>query len=408
MTHDVCHQSSVIGHPEWRGAVESDSILSREEIDALLSAIRDPDATPPPATQEWDFRKPRRLIASELERIRQLHVPLLESVTQLCKQWLNAPVQVRLLTPSEATVAELLEGRPVENCVARCGDVLIDPSPPVAFAFVERAMGAGRLSRPPDRALRDLEAELLTPAIEALLQALAPAWTPAPAAAVRWGAPSALAREPWPEDSCVLLGIEILSEGLLGDILLALPASRFAASTARPAAAEPDPRRGVDIEMAARFPLALVRMGDLRELAAGDLLVWSADPAPEITVEVSRRAKFAGRPGSLNGNAAVEILKAAGHEPSPASLVRVPGGARSKGVPEVPVEVRAILAERMMTLRDLGALRPGARIEFPRSADAPVELRLGRWTLGRGPVLRAGDRLAVRIEMDLESGRRGL
>ena len=388
--------------------MESDSILSREEIDALLSAIRDPEATPPPATQAWDFSKPRRLIASELERIRQLHAPLLDSVTQLCRQWLNAPVQVRLLAPSETTVVELLEGRPVENCVARAGDVLIDPSPPVAFALVERAMGGGRLTRPPDRPLRDLEADLLTPAMEDLLRALAPAWTAAPAEEVRWGAPSALAREPWPEGTCVLLGIEILSEGLLGDILIALPASRFAAATARPPATEPDPHRGTDIEIAARFPLALLRLGDLRALAAGDLLVWRGDPAPEVIVEVSRRAKFSGRPGSLEGNAAVEILKPAGHEPSPASLVRVPGGARSRGAPEVPVEVRAILAERTMTLRDLGALRPGARIEFPRAADAPVELRLGRWTVGRGPVIRAGDRLAVRIEMDLDSGGRNL
>ena len=55
--------------------MESDSILSREEIDALLSAIRDPEETSAsgsearPTVQAWDFRKPRRLLASDLARI---------------------------------------------------------------------------------------------------------------------------------------------------------------------------------------------------------------------------------------------------------------------------------------------------------------------------------------------------
>jgi flagellar motor switch protein FliM len=385
--------------------MESDSVLSREEIDALLSAIRDPEEKQKePAVQAWDFRKPRRLLATELERIRALHAPLLDSIGRLCKKWLNAPVQVRLLAPAEGTFAELLEGRPVESCVARAGDVLLDPSPPVAFALVERALGGGRLSRPPDRPLRDLEAELLTPAMTALLEALAPAWSPAPPAPLRWGPASAFARESWPDGSCVLLGIEILSEGLLGDILVALPAAWF--DMARPAAPEVK-AHGVDIEIAARFPLASLRLGDLRELAPGDLLVWSGDSAPELTVEVSRKPQFVGRPGSLGGKAAVEILKPAGHEASPAALIRISGGVPSSGVPEVPVEVRAVLAERMMSLGDLAALRPGVRIEFPRPADAPVELRLGRWIVGRGPVIRSGDRLALKVE-SLDSGRRKL
>lgn len=384
--------------------MESDSVLSREEIEALLSAIRAPEETPPAPVQPLDFRRPRRLLSAELRRLREIHAPLLESVTRACKKWLNAPVQVRLLDPAESTFAELLVGRPGESLVARAGDILVDPSPPVAFALVERSLGGRRLTRPPDRPLRNLEAELLTPAIAEIFGLLRTAWgDPAPAT-LRWGLASELAREPWPEGSCALIAIEILAEGLLGDLLFAVPVARFEPVVARPPAADPAPVPGVEIEVAARFPLGALRLGDLRELAPGDLLVWSGDGAAELTLDVSKRPRFAGRPGMISGRAAIEVLRPASHDPAPSPLVRIPGGGISSGVPEVPIEIRAILAERMISLQDLGALRPGARIEFPRPADAPVELRMGRRVVARGPVVRSGDRLAVKVETNRESG----
>lgn len=382
--------------------MESDSILSREEIAALLSAIREPEAPEPSGPQPVDFTKPRRLRTAQLERLRDLHAPLLDSVKRIVEKALNAPVQARLLDPGESTFAELLENRPGDGLLARAGDVLIDPSPRLAFALVERALGAGRLTRPPDRPLRDLEAELLTPAIAAILDALAPAWSVAPLAAVRWSPVSDLIQEPWPEGSCAVIGVEILSEGLLGDVVMALPSARFDPAIARPAAPEGAAAPGVDIESAARFPLASLRLGDLRDLAPGDLLVWGGPGAPQVTVEISKRPKFTGRPGSLNGNAAVEVLGPAGPEPAPATLTRVSGGGPPAGAPDVPVEVRAVLAERAISLGDLGSLRPGARIEFP-GGGGPADLRLGRRTVARGSVVRQGDRLAVRVEKELDS-----
>ena len=387
--------------------MEPDPVLSRDEIEALLSAIRSPETVEAPL-RPWDFRRPRRLRAADFERLRELLSPLLETVSRVFEKALYAPVQTRLLAPTESTPAELLEGRSGEGLLARAGDVLIDPSPPVAFALVERALGGGRLTRPPDRPLRDLEAELLSPVLAGLLEALAPAWALTPASPIRWATASDFAREPWPEGSCAVIGLEIMSEGLLGDILLGIPVSRFEPLVARPVAADPGQPAGVDIEVAARFPIATLRLGDLRDLAPGDLLVWGGDAAPEMTVEVSKKPRFSGRPGSLAGKAAVEVLRPAGREPAPAMITRQAGGGESTGAPDVPVEVRVVLAERAISLRDLGGLRPGGRIEFPRAWDAPVDLRLGDRVVARGTVVRSGDRLAVRVETDIESGRQSL
>jgi flagellar motor switch protein FliM len=160
----------------------------------------------------------------------------------------------------------------------------------------------------------------------------------------------------------------------------------------------------VNIEIAARFPPGALRLADLRGLAVGDLLVWPGDGAPGLIVDVSKRPKFAGRPGTISGNAAVELMRVAGQEPAPVRLTRISGGNVSTGVAEVPLEIRAVLAERLLSLQELGELRPGVRIEFPRAADAPVELRLGRRGVARGPLVRAGDRLSVRVESHRDSG----
>ena len=252
--------------------------------------------------------------------------------------------------------------------------------------------------------MRDHEAALVGPAIQELLAALAPVW--GPSEEIRWGLASDLAKEEWPGESCAVIAIEFLAEGLLGDILVAAPVSRFENRLVRPPAPEAAPAAGVDIEVAARFPMATIRLGDLRDLAPGDLLAWSGDAAPELTVEVSRKPKFTARAGTIRGRIAVELLKPCAPGLPPSRLERVACGAPPAGAPEVPVEVRAVLAERPMTLRDLGTLAPGAVFEFPGSTSRSAELRLGNRVIGRGVVLRTGDRFAVRIQPDIDSTRR--
>jgi flagellar motor switch/type III secretory pathway protein FliN len=323
------------------------------------------------------------------------------AVSRACSAGLNAHAQARLLTPAESTIAEFLEARPGDSLLVRAGDVLLDFSPPIAFALVERALGGQRLTRPPSRPLRPLEAEILSPVAAAILESLLP-----PAGDVRWASASALAGQPWPEGPFVLLSVEILSEGVLGDVVIAAPAARFEPEAARPAAPEIPAAPGVGIEIAARFPLGRIRLGDVRSLAPGDLLSWGGDPAPELTIEVSGKARFKARPGSLGGKLAAEILKESGAEAAPSKIVLTPGGGTSTGVPDVPVEARAVLAERPISLRDLGALRPGALLEFPTGIPGTVELRLGRRTVARGRAVRAGDRLAVQIQPSVDSGRK--
>ena len=394
--------------------MDFEPILSRDEIETLLSSVRSdaPLSSPEPRpvkTQEpakssgdivpWDFRRPRTLCRADLRRIQDRHRETTDAIARVLAGVLRSPAQVRVLPPGESTASEFLEARPETALVARSGDLFVDFSPAVAFGLVERILGAGRTSRPPERALRPLEGDLLAPLVGRLLEALGAVWAPAPAAPICWGMRSLLAAESLPEGSMVVLGLEILSEGILGDLVVAVPASRCDPQASRPAARGPAPAPGVAIEASVRFPLGRIRLGDVERIAPGDLLIWRGSSSPPVTVDVGGNPRYAGRPGLLGDRLAVEVLRPAGPEPHPVAVDRRSGGEAPSGPPvEVPVEIRAVAAARAISLRELSELRPGAILAFGRPVEAPVEIRLRNRPVAQGRAVRVGDQLGVQIE----------
>lgn len=399
---------------EGETVVDSEPILSRDEINALLAAVRGPEEpsdrpsiarepvkSPPLAkdpVEPWDFRRPRTLRRADLRRIQDRHRETADEVARILTEVLKSRTEVRVLPPGEATAAEFLETRSELALIARSGDLFADLSPPIAFALVERLLGAGRISPPPGRPLRPLESDLLAPWVGRLLGALSAAWAPAPEAPICWGLKSLLAGECLPEGPLVAVRLEILSEGILGEMAVAVPVARCDADRGR-APGDSAPALGIDIEAAVRFPFGIIRLRDVERIAPGDLLVWTGAPSPPVIVEVGGIARYAGRPGTLGDRLAVEVLRAAGPEPDPAPVGRRAGGEASPGAPvEVPIELRAVAAARAISLRELSELRPGAVLPFGRSVDAPVEIRLRDRPVARGRAVRIGDQLGVRID----------
>lgn len=64
------------------------------------------------------------------------------------------------------------------------------------------------------------------------------------------------------------------------------------------------------------------------------------------------------------------------------------------------LDVKVVLAEKEITIDELGRLAPGATIRFPAAAVRTAEIRAGGATLARGAVGRAGDIIAVRLYGD--------
>lgn len=75
-----------------------------------------------------------------------------------------------------------------------------------------------------------------------------------------------------------------------------------------------------------------------------------------------------------------------------------------KGVAAAGVSLKAVLADRPITIRELSALRPGATVTFSTAGGARVELRAGEKTLAHGRVGRLGDIIAVKLETSVLKG----
>ncbi|HZW10549.1 MAG TPA: FliM/FliN family flagellar motor C-terminal domain-containing protein [Phycisphaerales bacterium] len=62
---------------------------------------------------------------------------------------------------------------------------------------------------------------------------------------------------------------------------------------------------------------------------------------------------------------------------------------------EVPVIVR--LGERLMTLREVMALVPGAIIEIPKLADDELDLMINNERIGIGTAVKVGENFGLRL-----------
>lgn len=69
-----------------------------------------------------------------------------------------------------------------------------------------------------------------------------------------------------------------------------------------------------------------------------------------------------------------------------------------QGVTAAGVDLRAVLADRIMTIAEIGKIRPGDTVTFSTNADARVELRSGSAAVAKGRVGRLGETVAVKLD----------
>lgn len=77
--------------------------------------------------------------------------------------------------------------------------------------------------------------------------------------------------------------------------------------------------------------------------------------------------------------------------------------ALSTGVSSAGVDLRAVLADRTMTIGELSALKEGDTITFCAGADPRVELRTGDSAVAKGRVGRIGEAIAVKLDAGVAS-----
>ncbi len=412
---------------------ESERILSQLEVDALLRAINAGDIpvggrmAPAAAVAPLDLRRPQRLTRRELASIEAIHEPLARTLRDLFGPVLRGTVNVQLAGVEQVMLAEFVESIPnptalvVGSLEPGNAQVILEIEPALAFPIVERMLGAGGpLGAPPERALREMEWQLLSRVTDAILTRIVECWAGMMVARV-----SVRARETSPaslrailqDEPLVRVGFLVEGDGHRGGVSVCVPSSiaerlvarRVPAPGASTMALSALAVTQAEVEIAVRLPVEGMRMSDLEALAEGDVLVTGVSAQGEVVIEAGGAAKLLGQAGALRGRRAVlveEWLDASRAERMSESpdrpLERRAGGAGRAGpewrrVLSASVELRAIMAERGLSIREVLQMRPGAVIQFERRPSDPIRLEAGGRPFATGAPVRVGDRVGIQI-----------
>lgn len=167
-------------------------ILSQDEIDALLSsageARAEVEAPEPPAAEtviRYNFRRPDRVSKEQIHSLHFLHDRFARNVATSLSAYLRAITDLAVVSVEQFSYSEFLMSLTDPTAFYALAippfDELgaLEINPPLAFTMVDRMLGgSGRISSIPDRALSEIEQNVVDSVVKLLLEALAETWRP--------------------------------------------------------------------------------------------------------------------------------------------------------------------------------------------------------------------------------------
>ena len=175
-----------------------DEILSQEEIDAIFAGLRqgqealgETPTGPVPALAEeagtvipYDFARPDRISKEQIRSIRIIYDYFCRSLSTTLSAYLRTFVQVSLVSVDQIQYGEFLHYLPETTSYHSVsmsplnGYLALEIGPALAFPFVDLLVGGAGDNSAPDRALTDLEQDILESVIKLVLKEMREAWKP--------------------------------------------------------------------------------------------------------------------------------------------------------------------------------------------------------------------------------------
>jgi len=305
--------------------------LSQAQIDALLAVQAAGRPAPPVAdVRRYNFRRPDRISKEQIHALHFLHERFARNVSQSLAAYLRAMTELTLVSVEQFGYSEFLSSLADPTAFYAISMAPYDElagleiNPAVAFAMVERMLGGEGTGATPDRALTDIEQNVVDSVVKILLDSLSLTWKPV--VGVTFGI---RARETRPQmlqvaaanDTVVMLAFDMRIGETQGMFNLCLPAgiveqtdSHFAGALDRHRR-EPNGRERVWLhENLARVPMTVSAVLETRcttrdviELRSGDVLSLGLPVGRPLDLKVGRTLKFRGQPAVQAGRASVVV-----------------------------------------------------------------------------------------------------
>jgi len=313
-------------------------ILSQEEIDALVTAstgqptvdeVRSTPATD--GVTPYNFRRPDRVSKEQLRSLHFLHDRFAKNLGTSMSAFLRAMTNVSMLSVEQFTYGEFLMSLPDPTAFYSLamppldGVGALEVNPTIAFAMVDRMLGGTGDSPAPNRALTEIEQNVMDSVVKLLLEHLTETWRAITDVRFR-----IQGRETRPQmlqvtglnEGVILLAFDISVSEARGMLSLAIPAAAIETMEEKVAEGWNRTRRQASTAEAARLQVNLGRVPlvvktqletrmtarEVLALRPGDVVAMPQSASAPVDIHIGGVQRFTGRlTREHHGKAAVAI-----------------------------------------------------------------------------------------------------
>ena len=324
------------------------TVLSQDEIDALLSKVA--DSEPPPQPKEgsaqapsgsnkkatsYDFRHPNRVSKDQLRTLESLHDNFASQFGSSLSGFTRSVVDIDLLSVDQITYSEFIMSLASPSCTYVFsmnpleGAAVADFSPSVVFSFVDRIFGGRGKTLSADRELTGIEKSIMGKIVDKAFQSLSKAWDHVYKMEFRQTAfetnPQFMQVIPQGE-TVIVVSLQVKMQAATGVLTLCYPYLGLEPIMEKLSAQNwiDANKKGTDTNLYANntkqvLPVkiglrailgeAQVSIRELLEVKVGDVVRLDAFESDNVNVLVGTQNKFLAKPGCIGSQRAVQITQ---------------------------------------------------------------------------------------------------
>jgi flagellar motor switch protein FliM len=329
----------------------SGEVLSQEELARLVASSRETGGLGPaaaasfsgrgqtssrslPKVLPYDFKRPERVGKEQMRVLQTLHEGFARNFAAALSGLIRSIVEVKLTGVDQLTYSEfifaldnptcfnLLKARPLE------GTVIVEFSPLVVFALIDRLLGGGReIPAVARRPLTEIEHLLMRRITNLFITELKKAWAdviPLELEIDRVESNPQLVQIVPPNEVVVVISFELDIGDTRGMFNLCIPYNALERISNRltpnswVAYGKRDPTpeslsqigrnlRGAIVQLRAQLAKTRITTAELIGLRVGDIITTAKDVRQPILVYLEQTPKFWARPGVFKGHKAIRI-----------------------------------------------------------------------------------------------------
>ena len=267
----------------------------------------------------FDIRRPDRIAKSQLRAIQLLHENFIRILVSNLSAYLRTYVSMSLISVEQVSYRGFLERMPETGCLATLGlkpyegNAILELDPPLIFPILEILLGGGgRLTTAIEREVTEIERSLMDGLFRIISQDLREAWKSV--AGIEFdvlsvGTGAQLVQAATAIEAVLAVKFEVRLGEITGGMNISMPSmvvhrlrQKFDYNRSAPRGeVSPDEQRRIldliqpsRVEIDTRLQDQQIRMGDLLNLRAGDVLTFDLPFGTPIDLVLNGQSEFKG------------------------------------------------------------------------------------------------------------------